>query len=424
MLISFDNPPGHLGKRQRTGALQDAGANGGGLRERAASWSAAALRRLVLAVTAIFAVAAPAKEFFVFFGTYTNELSRGIYVSRLDAGTGKLSAPELAAETPSPCYLAVSPDEKFLYAANSVKNFSDYSVSNGGAVSAFAIDRASGRLALLNQKCSGGAGPCHVSVDASGKVLFVANYGSGSVKSFLLETNGAIGADGSFFQHVGSSVNTNRQASAHAHCITADPSDRFALACDLGTDRVMIYTLNTNSAELDVQSGFSTTAVPPGSGARHLAFSRDGKFVYVVNEIACTVTTFAWDSEKGKLSLVETVSALPPAVAVEANFTAAEILVHPAGKFVYATVRGHDSVSVFAADARTGRLTFLQTISAGGQVPRGLGIDPTGRWLITGNQKSGNAVEFAIDAATGKLAATGRELKIGSPVDVKFVTSN
>jgi len=362
-----------------------------------------------------------AENFLVFFGTYTNALSRGIYVARLDADTGKLSAPELAAEIASPCYLAVSPDGKFLYAANSVNNFSDYSIANGGgAVSAFAIDKISGRLTLLDQKCSGGAGPCHVSVDASGQVLFVANYNSGSVKAFLLETNGDIGAGGDCVSRMGHSVNASRQSSAHAHFICADPSNRFALACDLGTDEILVSPFDPATAGLH-PAQVEAFSVPPGSGARHLAFSRDGKFVHVINEIACTVTTFAWDSKKGKLNLVETISALPPEVPVQNSFTAAEILVHPNGKFVYATVRGHDSVSVFAADAGSGRLTFVQNISAGGNVPRGLGLDPTGRWLIVANQKSDNAVEFAVDAPTGKLSPAGRKLKIGSPVDVKFV---
>jgi 6-phosphogluconolactonase len=367
---------------------------------------------------AAFAFAAPAGDYLVYFGTYTNALSRGIYVSRLDESNGKLSAPELAAETPSPCFLAVSPDGNFTYAANSVKNFGG---TNGGMVSAFAIEKKSGRLNLLNQKSSGGDGPCHVSTDATGRNLFVANYNSGSVKSFLLNADGSLGAEGSFFQHGGSGVNTNRQSSAHAHFICADPSNRFVLACDLGTDRVMIYTLNTNIAELDVQNGFSTTTVPAGSGARHLAFSRDGKFVHVINEMGCSVTTFGWDAAKGELKLAETVSALPPGVERQSSFTAAEILVHPSGKFVYATVRGHDSVTVFSADGTTGKLKLVQNISSGGKVPRGLGIDPAGRWLITGNQKSDSAVEFMIDPATGKLSPTGRELKIGAPVDVKFV---
>ena len=190
-------------------------------------------RAKILCALAFFAftTVAPAENFLVFFGTYTNVLSRGIYVSRLDAATGKLFAPELAAETPSPCFLAVSPGGKFLYAANSVRTFNG---ENAGCVSSFVIDKISGKLTLLNQKSSGGAGPCHVSVDAN--VLLVANYNGGSVKSFLLETNGGIGAAGSFFQHGGSSVNTNRQASPHAHFITTDPSNRFALACDLGTE--------------------------------------------------------------------------------------------------------------------------------------------------------------------------------------------
>jgi 6-phosphogluconolactonase len=368
---------------------------------------------LAVIAAVFFAAAAPAKEFFVFFGTYTDTSSKGIYVSRLDADTGKLSAPELAAETPSPCFLAVSPDEKFLYAAN----------EGSDVVSAFALDNKSGRLKFLNQKSSGGAGPCHLSADATGKILLAANYNGGSVKSFRLNRDGSLGADGAFIQHFGSSVNTDRQSAPHAHFICADPSNRFALACDLGTDKVVVYALDADTGELKPNEP-PAAAVPPGSGARHLAFSRDGRFVHVVNEMACTVTTFAWDSEKGKLDLRETISALPPGVVVRRDFTAAEILVHPSGNFVYATVRGHDSVSVFAADQKTGRLTFLQNVSAGGQVPRGLGIDPTGRWLIVANQKSDAAVEFAIDAPTGKISATGQTLKIGSPVDVKFVKSN
>ena len=367
---------------------------------------------VVLAVMA-FAWAASAKDFYVFFGTYTSASCKGVYVSRLDAATGKLSAPELAVETPSPCFLAVSPDEKNLYAVNSVSNFKG---EKAGAVSAFAIDKASGHLTLLNQKSSTGSGPCYVSMDPGADVLLIANYAGGSVKSFRLNRDGTIGDDGSFILHHGSGVNTNRQTSAHAHFIHPDPSGRFALVCDLGTDKVVVYKINSAAGTL-TENSFAT--VPPGSGARHLAFSPDGKFVHVANEMGCTVTTFRWDSDAGKLEPIETISALPPGVKVEPDFTAAEILV--SGSHVYATIRGHDSVSVFAADPQSGRLTFLQNIPSGGKFPRGLGIDPTGHWLITGNQKTDNAVEFAIDPDTGKLSPTGQELKIGSPVDVEFV---
>ena len=371
----------------------------------------------VFVLFAAFATAASAKEFLVYFGTYTNALSRGIYVARLDADTGKISTPELAAEVANPCFLNLSPDRRFLYSANSTK-FD----GNNGSVSAFAVDKKSGGLKLLNEKSSGGNGPCHVSVDASGKVLLAANYGSGSVKSFRLENDGSIGPDGSLLQHTGSGVNTNRQAAPHAHFICADPGNRFALACDLGLDRVMAYQLNTTNARLEVEHGYNLGDVPPGAGARHLAFSRDAKFIYVLNEMGCSISRFSWDAKNGLLELQETVSALPPGVELQKNFTAAEILVHPSGKFIYATLRGHDSVSVFAAK-KSGKLTFVQNISCGGKVPRGLGIDPTGRWLFTGNQKSDNVAEFSIEAKTGKLTATGTELHIGSPVDMKFVAA-
>jgi 6-phosphogluconolactonase len=366
----------------------------------------------------VFALSANAKEFFVYFGTYTGALSKGIYVAHLDSDTGKISEPELAAETPSPCYLAVSPDAQFLYAASSVKNFSDNFVTNGGAVSAFAIYKKSGHLRLLNQKCSGGSGPCHVSVDASGKTLFVANYGDGSINTFSLSTNGAISGDGDRVQRLGHSVNTNRQNSAHAHFVCADPSNKFALVCDLGTDEVEVYPFDPATAHLHI-SDFNVGGVPAGAGARHLAFGHDGKTFYVVNEMGCSISRFKLD-DKGRVYPFETVSVLPPGVEVQNTYTAAEILVSPDGKFIYTTIRGHDSVSVFEIQSE-GRLKFLQNISSGGQFPRGLGLDPTGRWLFTAHQKSNNAVEFAVDEKTGKISPANRELKIGAAVDVKFV---
>ena len=360
-----------------------------------------------------------AKEFLVYFGTYTNALSQGIYVARLDAETGKLSEPQLAAESANPCFLATSPDERFLYTANSAKFSAN---GNDGFVAAFAVDKATGKLTALNHKSSDGNGPCHVSVDATGKVLFVANYGAGSVKAFALKADGSLGADGSLIQHTGHGPNPTRQTAPHAHFIAPDPGNHFTLACDLGTDQVVVYPFTADGGLLvrgDVQA-----SVPPGAGARHLTFSADGKFVYVVNEMACSITTCAWNALKGKLTALETIPAVPPGVEVQKGFTSAEISVHPTGKFVYATLRGHDSVTVFTADATSGKLQFLQNIPSGGKVPRGLGIDPTGRWLITGNQKTDNTALFAIDAATGKLTATGRELKIGSPVDVKFIRAD
>ena len=197
------------------------------------------------------------------------------------------------------------------------------------------------------------------------------------------------------------------------------PTGRFALACDLGLDQVMIYKLNPASAALAANTP-AFAAVPPGSGPRHLAFSPNGKNVYVVNEMGCTVTTFAWDGLAGTLTAAETVRLLPPSEPVKAAYTAAEIAVSPDGRFVYATVRGHDSVSVLAVDGKDGRLAPVENVPCGGKFPRGMGIDPTGRWLIVANQKSETVTVFGINAATGRLAPTGQVLSVGAPVDVEF----
>jgi len=363
---------------------------------------------------------ASARGSLAYFGTFTNSLSRGIYVSRLDDQSGILSAPELAAQVSNPNFLAVSPSGKILYAATRGEKIPN---EPPGAVNAFVIDAPTGRLARLNQKSSGGAGPCYLSVDAAGRFLFVANYAGGSMKSFLLQPDGSIGDEGTFIQHHGHGVDPSRQSEPHAHWVAVDPSGRFALACDLGMDKVMIYKINPANAELTANDPPFAT-VPPGSGARHLAFSRDGKFAHVINEMTCTITTFAWESRHGKLTSLETISALPPDTAMQASFSGAEIVMRPDGKFVYTTLRGHDSISVFATDVKGGRLTFVENVPSRGQIPRGLGIDPAGRWLIVCNQKTDNAVVFGINARTGKLTPTGQKLQIGGPVDVKFLETN
>lgn len=360
---------------------------------------------------------AAAAETLVFFGTFTNQLSRGIYVSRLDVATGRLTAPELAAETPNPGFIALSPGGKFLYAANNLNQFNG---EKAGAVSAFAVDAATGKLTALNQKSSGGANPCHVSVDATGRAVFVANYTSGSVKSLRVNADGSLSEDGSLMSHTGRSLNPSRQSGPHAHDLVADPSNRFALACDLGADRVMIYRLNAAKATLTPgETPFAT--VPPGSGARHITFSPGGRFAYVINELACTLATFAWDAPKGKLSVVETVALLPKEVAVDTSMGAAEVAVHPGGRFVYGSVRGHDSLSVFAVDGKSGGLTLVENVPCGGKIPRCFGIDPTGRWLVCANQKSDDVTVFAINATTGRLTPTGQKLPVGAPLCVKFL---
>ncbi|MBI3879855.1 MAG: lactonase family protein [Verrucomicrobia bacterium] len=377
-------------------------------------------RRQFFAALLLGALAAPAlraadsKECFVYYGTYTrakNAKSKGIYVSRLDTATGKLSAPELAVEAANPGFLAVHPSGRYVYAVGELPS--------GGGVSAFKVDRASGKLTLLNQQDSGGAGPTHLSVDASGKALVVANYSGGSVASFSVNSDGSLKPHTSFIQHAGSSVNPARQKEPHAHCATISSDARYALVADLGMDKVMIYRLNAASATLTANEP-PFAKVAPGNGPRHFAFHPEGKFAYVINEMTCTVTAFGWDSKKGALTELHTVSTLPAGVNVEKGYSTAEIFAHPNGKFLYGSNRGHDTIAVYSV-AENGKLTLVQNAPAEVKVPRGFNLDPSGKWLITGGQNSDDVALFKVDAATGKLAFTGTKHEVGSPVCVMFL---
>lgn len=369
-------------------------------------------------------VAAQTGGMLVYVGTYTNnEKSKGIYVSRLDLATGRLSEPELAAETTSPSFLAVAPNARHLYAANEVRTFEGQET---GAVSAFAIDRASGRLTPLNQQSSGGGGPAHLVVDRSGRVVLVANYGGGSVASLPAESDGRLKPPASVVQYTGSGVNPKRQTRPHAHSVNVGPDNRFAYVADLGTDKIHIHRLDAEAGTLDAHASKAGSApleasVAPGSGPRHMAFHPTAPYAWVINEMLLTVTGFKVDAASGALSEVQTITTLPPGQAAQDGFSTAEVQVHPNGRFLYGSNRGHDSITVFAIDEATGRLTFVENEPTQGSFPRGFGIDPTGQYLIAGNQRSDTVVVFRIDAATGHLTPTGQTLSIGAPVSFKFV---
>jgi 6-phosphogluconolactonase len=354
-------------------------------------------------------------ESLVYFGTYTGAKSQGIYVSRFDSTTGTLTAPELAAEIENPTFLAVAPGEHFLYAVSEVDKIGD---QNTGAVKAYAVDATTGKLTPLNQQISGGAGPCHISVDATGKCLLVANYGGGSIAALPVHADGSLGEATAIMQHFGSSVNTNRQTAPHAHSIYPTPDNRFVLNCDLGLDKVFAYHLDADAGKLEPADRMFTT-VAPGSGPRHLVFSADGKFVYVINEMGGTITVFSYDAANAAMAEVQTISSLPKDFS--AKNTSAEIALHPSGKFLYASNRGHDSIALFSVDRKSGKLTFVEHQSTMGRTPRHFTVDPTGRWLIAENQASDSVVMFAIDADTGKLKPTGQTLSLGSPVCAVFV---
>ena len=359
-----------------------------------------------------FAFAEPGGRFRVYFGTYSSDLSKGIYLSTFDSSTGQLSAPELAAEAMNASFVAIHPNRKFLY---SVSEISDYQGKNVGGVSAFSINSESGKLTLLNQQSSGGAGPCHLVVDVTGKNVLVANYGGGSVAVLPIKADGHLLAASSTIQHLGSSVNKQRQKSPHAHSINLDHANRFAFAADLGLDKVLIYRFDSTKGMLtanDPPAGI----VEPGSGPRHFAFHPSGKYAFVNNEITSTVTSFAYDADKGKLTEIQTLSTLPEPT--PGNSTA-EIVVHPSGKFVYVSNRGHNSLAIFRCDE--GRLTAAGHQSTGGKTPRNFNIDPTGQYILAANQDTNNVVVLRIDTNSGGLTPTGNSIEFGSPVCVRFL---
>ncbi len=347
----------------------------------------------------------------VYIGTYTGARSQGIYVCEFDPQTGALSAPELAAKTNSPSFLALHPNHHFLYAVG------EEGGKLGGAVRAFSIDPKTGMLTFLNEQRSGGDGPCHLSVDRDGKCVLVANYGSGSVAALPIEADGKLAPAGSVIQHVGSSVDRGRQQGPHAHFITSDPNDRFALACDLGLDKVLVYRFDAAKASL-VTNDPPAGVVKPGLGPRHLVFHPNGHFAYVMSEMGSAVTAFHYDSKKGKLDEIQTVSTLP--TDFSGMHSGAEIQMHPSGKFLYASNRGHDSIAIFAVDSKTGKLTSVGYELTQGKTPRFFALDPSGKWLLAQNQDSDTMLVFRIDTATGKLTPVGEPVSVGAPVCAVF----
>ncbi|MFM7070697.1 MAG: lactonase family protein [Planctomycetota bacterium] len=378
-----------------------------------AGWFLAVVATLAGGETAVGRAESPGKTR-VYFGTYTGGKSQGIYRSELDLATGALSPPVLAGEAVNPSFLALRPGGKFLYACSEMQ-------SEGkriGAVAAFAIDSATGDLKALNKQPSGGGGPCHVSVDPSGSCVLVANYGGGSVSAMPIAADGSLGTPGSMVQHTGSSVNKQRQSAPHAHSINPDPAGRFAFAADLGLDKLLVYKLGAAEGRLTANDP-PFASVDPGAGPRHFAFHPSGKFAYVINEISLTVTAFSYDAAKGVLAPMQTIDTLPPGANRDGASTA-EVQVHPSGKFLYGSNRGHNSIAVFAIDATTGKLASVGHEGQDVKTPRNFGVDPSGRFVLVANQDGDSVVVFAVDPSTGMLKPTGHKVDVPKPVCVKF----
>jgi 6-phosphogluconolactonase len=355
--------------------------------------------------TITFSKALMAQQHTVYFGTYTWGQSKGIYRSTLDAASGHLSTPELVAETKNPSFLALSPNGRFLYASLE---------AGGGTVGSWAIG-ADGKLTALNQQSSGGDGACHVWVDATGKNVLVANYGGGSIASLPVREDGSLGERSAFVQHTGSGPNPKRQEKPHAHAVYTDPSNKFVYSCDLGTDEVKIYRFDASAGTL-TPADPPSAKVPPGGGPRHLAFVGDG-LVYVNNEMTMSVTAFKRDAATGALTEIHTVPTLPEGTSTE-GFSTAEIFAHPTGKWLYVSNRGHDTIVVYSISA-DGKLTLVEYVATPKE-PRGFALSPDGKWLIVGGQKDNTVAVLQIDAATGKLKATGQTVGVDTPVSVLF----
>jgi 6-phosphogluconolactonase len=353
----------------------------------------------------------------VYVGTYTGKASKGIYRLDLDLTTGKLSNPELAAESNNPSFLAIHPGEKFLYAVNEVDSFGG---KKAGGVSAFAIDAKTGNLTAINQQTAGGTGPCHLIVDKAGKNVLCANYGGGSVEVIPIDEQGKLAEPSSFMQHKGTSEDPAHKQTPHGHSINVDAANRFAVVCDLGLDKVFVYRFDPAKGALTANEP-PAYECKPGSGPRHFAFHPDGKHAYAINELACTITAFDYDADKGVLKEIQAISTLPEGVKKEKSYSTAEVQVHPSGKFLYGSNRGHNTIAAFAIDANTGKLTFVGHQGKGIKTPRGFGMDPTGTFMLVGNQDGGNIVEFRIDPKTGELKETGVAMEVGSPVCVKMI---
>ena len=350
---------------------------------------------------------------FVYVGTYTTGESDGIYVYRMDSSTGVLSLQSVTGGIENPSFLAISPAGGHLYAVSEV---GDARGEPRGSISSFAIDRQTGGLTFVNRQPTMGDGPCHVTIDATGRYALAANYQSGSVAMFRVEPDGRLGPACDFVQHEGSSVDPVRQSGPHAHSITPDPNNRFAIVADLGMDRVLSYRLDRLSGNLAVAG--EPYATRPGAGPRHLDFHPNGRYAYLINELDSTVTALAYDGATGSLAEIVTLPALPDGF--DGTSHCADIHVSVDGRFVYGSNRGDDSIVVYTVDSATGAIALAGHHLTDGSTPRNFAIDPTGKWLLAANQNSGTIVSAGIDADSGQLMPGGDTAQVPRPVCVRF----
>jgi 6-phosphogluconolactonase len=397
------------------------------------------LLAVALAVLSGPGACAQDQDFFLYVGTYTGfkyvhhsktlgvgeSLSKGIYVSRFRASTGTFSEPELAAEIVNPSFLTISPNHQFLYAVSEDPLSLGPPLDHSSYVSAFAIDAATGKLHWLNTVPASGTSTCFISMDKTGRYVLMANFGSGSISVVRVKQDGSLGELTAFIQDVGESVDPSIQLEPHPHSIVVSPDNRYAIVSDLGLDKILIFHFDADTGTLTPPDPPFAT-VYPGGGPRHFVFDAAGKFGYQLSEMSGMVDVFAWDHSLGRLAAVERVHTVPHDF-FGGNHSG-EIEIHPGGRFLYEsnrrtqseTIRGPETIGVYAIDPSQGTLTLVEHTDSGGLVPRNFKIDPTGGYLLAANQLSNNIVLFKIDSVTGRLSRTGREIKVDTPVCLQF----
>jgi 6-phosphogluconolactonase len=353
----------------------------------------------------------------MFAGTITNgrSTSKGIYAFRWDPEKGTLTALGLAAETDNPTFLTLSPNRRYLYSVNEINK---YDGAATGSVSAFSVDAQSGKLTLKNVVSSGGAGPCNITCDQTGRVVAVADYAGGCLTTLRVLPDGGVSEPAFNRQFTGHGVNPKRQEAPHVHCVTVSPDNRYLLVNDLGLDRISVYRLDLDSGMLTPNDPPFYEAIP-GTGPRNLTFHPNHRWAYSINELGNSIDVLDWNSALGTLKRVQNISSLSPGFTGQS--AAAHVRSDATGKFLYASNRGADTISVFAIDPAKGTLTHIQEISCGGKIPRHFVLDPSNRWLLAENQMSGNIVIFARDSRTGHLTQTDKRYEVDSPLCAVFV---
>lgn len=373
------------------------------------------MRISVLLMLLVFSFCATAQNFYLFVGTYTSKGSKGIYVYRFNAATGTAELVSNTDSAANPSYLAIAPNEKYVYAVNETHG------DDGGKVSAYAFDKTTGKLSFINQQSTGGNDPCYVSVGKNNNWVVVANYSGGSVAAFAANDDGSLNPYIQLQQDSGSSANTKRQEKAHVHSAVFSPAHDYLFTPDLGTDKIVIYKFNAGSHEPLSPSTPPYIAVTPGNGPRHFTFHPNQKFAYLIQELSGSVGAYKYNN--GKLAKLQDVATHP--ANYKGDIGSADIHLSPDGKFLYASNRGDENtITIFSVDQATGRLKLKGYQSVLGKTPRNFIIDPTGNYLLAANQSTDNIVIFKRNKQTGLLTPTGKQIEVSMPVCLQMMKQN